>query len=79
MTYFVRVYALLESKRSTKSFFFKDPVLFSGTLRENVDPFEQYSDQELWTALAHAHLKEFVSSLPEQLYHMCTEGGQNLR
>ncbi|CAG7716227.1 unnamed protein product, partial [Allacma fusca] len=42
----------------------QDPVLFSGTLRFNLDPFEQYSDFEIWKALELAHLTSFVTSLP---------------
>lgn len=57
----------------------QDPVLFSGTLRMNLDPFDQYTDQQVWTALEHAHLKAFVSGLDDGLQHECGEGGQNLR
>uniref|UniRef100_A0A915D5R6 ABC transporter domain-containing protein n=1 Tax=Ditylenchus dipsaci TaxID=166011 RepID=A0A915D5R6_9BILA len=35
----------------------QDSVLFSGTLRFNLDPFNVSTDAELWTALEHAHLK----------------------
>uniref|UniRef100_G3U1N1 Multidrug resistance-associated protein 1 n=1 Tax=Loxodonta africana TaxID=9785 RepID=G3U1N1_LOXAF len=57
----------------------QDPVLFSGPLRMNLDPFSQYSDEEIWTSLELAHLKNFVSALPDKLNHECTEGGENLR
>uniref|UniRef100_A0A0P6JV06 Multidrug resistance-associated protein 1 n=1 Tax=Heterocephalus glaber TaxID=10181 RepID=A0A0P6JV06_HETGA len=56
----------------------QDPVLFSGSLRMNLDPFAQYSDDEVWTALELAHLKGFVSGLPDKLNHECAEGGENL-
>uniref|UniRef100_A0A5F8HF53 Multidrug resistance-associated protein 1 n=1 Tax=Monodelphis domestica TaxID=13616 RepID=A0A5F8HF53_MONDO len=56
----------------------QDPVLFSGSLRMNLDPFDQYSDEDIWTSLELAHLKNFVSSLPDKLNHECTEGGENL-
>lgn len=36
-------------------------MLFSGTLRLNLDPFETYSDEEVWKAVELAHLKSFVS------------------
>ncbi|GMR41252.1 hypothetical protein PMAYCL1PPCAC_11447, partial [Pristionchus mayeri] len=35
----------------------QDPVLFSGSLRFNLDPFGEYEDEELWTALQLAHLE----------------------
>jgi ATP-binding cassette, subfamily C (CFTR/MRP), member 1 len=57
----------------------QDPVLFSGTIRFNIDPSESFSDEEVWRALEHSHLKAFVASLPDQLYHECGEDGKNLR
>ena len=57
----------------------QDPVLFSGSLRMNLDPFDAYSDKQIWLALEHAHLKDFVRSLPAALQYECGEGGQNLR
>lgn len=57
----------------------QDPVLFSGTLRLNLDPFEQYSEAELWRALELAHLKAHVQALPEGLAHPISEAGENLR
>jgi len=58
---------------------FQDPVIFAGSLQMNLDPFDRYSDEEIWRALEHAHLKPFVSSLPDGLLHECSEGGENLR
>ena len=54
-------------------------MLFSGTLRFNLDPFERYDDDAIWAALELAHLKEFVTSLPEKLDYECGEGGLSLR
>ncbi len=45
----------------------------------NLDPFEMYTDAELWKSLELAHLKEFLASLPDQLEHEIAEGGENLR
>ncbi|MBZ3874542.1 Canalicular multispecific organic anion transporter 1 [Sciurus carolinensis] len=56
----------------------QDPVLFSGSLRMNLDPFNKYSDEEIWKALELAHLKSFVAGLPLGLSHEVTEGGDNL-
>jgi len=57
----------------------QDPVLFSGSMRMNLDPFQTHTDTQVWKALEHAHLKQFVVQLPEQLSHDCAEGGENLR
>ncbi|XP_039402379.1 canalicular multispecific organic anion transporter 1 isoform X3 [Mauremys reevesii] len=56
----------------------QDPILFSGTLRMNLDPFDQYSDEEIWKALELAHLKTYVLDLPERLSHQVSEAGENL-
>jgi ABC-type multidrug transport system fused ATPase/permease subunit len=45
----------------------------------NLDPFDEYSDALIWTALEHAHLKKFVNKKTEGLLFECGEGGQNLR
>merc|ERR1712062_775036 len=44
----------------------------------NLDPFNQYSDKNVWDALEHAHLDNFVSSLKEGMNFQVSEGGSNL-
>ncbi|KAK0042761.1 multidrug resistance-associated protein 1 [Biomphalaria pfeifferi] len=56
----------------------QDPLIFAGTLRENLDPFKNYDDEAVWVALEHSHLKLFVESHPDKLQHQCGEGGMNL-
>jgi len=56
----------------------QDPVIFGGTLRMNLDPFDEKTTEEIWEALTHAHLKSFVEELPLKLDKECGEGGKNL-
>ncbi|XP_054885537.1 canalicular multispecific organic anion transporter 1 [Poeciliopsis prolifica] len=56
----------------------QDPVLFSGPLRMNLDPFDKFSDEELWRVLELSHLKDYVAGLKEGLQHEVAEGGENL-
>ena len=53
----------------------QDPVLFSGSVRTNLDPYSRYSDAELWEALGHVALREVVSALPEGLSARVAENG----
>ncbi|XP_068898240.1 multidrug resistance-associated protein 1 isoform X5 [Tenebrio molitor] len=68
----------LHTLRSRLTIIPQDAVLFSGSLRMNLDPFDKHSDEEVWMALEHAHLKSFVKGLTAGLYHEVTEGGENL-
>lgn len=45
----------------------------------NLDPFDRFSDEEIWRVLELSHLKEYVAGLQEGLQHEVAEGGENLR
>lgn len=54
-------------------------ILFSGTLRENLDPFGNFDDQQLWSAIKQAHLEATVREFEKKLEHEIAENGSNLR
>ncbi|KAH9499735.1 Multidrug resistance-associated protein 1 [Bulinus truncatus] len=68
----------LHDLRSKLTILPQEPVIFSGTLRMNLDPFDRHGDTEIWDALEHAYLKNFVEGLPQGLNYECGEGGSNL-
>ncbi|KAB5584398.1 hypothetical protein PHYPO_G00107090 [Pangasianodon hypophthalmus] len=55
----------------------QDPVLFTGTMRKNLDPFKKYSDEDLWNALEEVQLKSVVEELPGKLETILAESGSN--
>lgn len=55
----------------------QEPVLFSGTMRYNLDPFGEYTDDKLWSALEEVKLKDAVRDMPGGLQGRITESGSN--
>ena len=55
----------------------QDPVLFSASIRFNLDPFNEFSDEEIWSVIEQVELKQVVENMPRQLEDDVYEGGAN--
>ncbi|KAG0319256.1 hypothetical protein BG000_003942 [Podila horticola] len=55
----------------------QEVTLFAGTIRDNIDPFHEFTERELWETLERAHLKDFVKTLSDDLLHEVSPQGEN--
>ncbi|XP_020206051.1 ABC transporter C family member 10 isoform X1 [Cajanus cajan] len=55
----------------------QDPTLFNGSVRYNLDPLSQHSDQEIWEVLGKCQLREVVQEKEEGLNSSVVEDGSN--
>jgi len=65
----------LRTLRSRIAIIPQDPVIFVGTVRTNLDPFSNHTDEEIWEALRISHIDEQIRKLDDQLETVTHEGG----
>jgi ABC-type multidrug transport system fused ATPase/permease subunit len=67
----------LKTLRSRMGIIPQDPVMFSASIRFNLDPFSSHTDEELWSVLESVNMNEVIKSLPGKLEDIVADGGEN--
>ncbi|GJN27813.1 hypothetical protein PR202_gb15865 [Eleusine coracana subsp. coracana] len=67
----------LHDLRGRLSIILQDPTMFEGTIRGNLDPLNEYTDQRVWEVLDKCQLGDLVRQNPKKLDSTVVENGEN--
>ncbi|KAL0487917.1 hypothetical protein AKO1_015179 [Acrasis kona] len=67
----------LTDLRSRVAIIPQEPVMFKGTVRTNLDPFNKYAEEDMWEALECANLRAEVEGYDQKLEAVVLENGSN--
>lgn len=67
----------LRQLRQSITIIAQEPILFSGSIRHNLDPFGEYTDDDVWNALEEVELKQVISRTNDGLAMTIMNAGAN--
>ncbi|XP_048586947.1 ATP-binding cassette sub-family C member 4 isoform X2 [Nematostella vectensis] len=68
----------IRETRKRMSILSQSPVIFRGSIRENLDPYGEFADSEIWGTLERVQMRDVVENLESRLHYKLMDEGSNL-